>query len=86
MSFEVAYTAFTRATKLEHIHLDTKKLKKNKSEFGRQIFKESNNILDNGIIYEIKDGPLQYVGMTTGTLEKQLDEHKNDPNLQFSNL
>ena len=57
MSKEVFYTALTRATKIEDIHLDTSKLKRKfRTEFGKNIFREVNRKLESGNVYKVEDG------------------------------
>ena len=89
MSANEQDTALSRTTKFEHIHLDRAKLKK-KYQF-HDYAKEENVIYNptkgnysNSLIYEITttDGK-KYIGSTTGTIEKRLEEHIKDKNSQL---
>lgn len=56
MSFEVLYSALTRAKILSDIQLDMTKLRKfYRSEYGRPLFRELNGILKVGSIYKVED-------------------------------
>ena len=83
MSFEVLYTALSRATKMSDIHLDDKLINRTfKSEYSCNGFNEFISKIENGYIYCIYCDitGTYYIGMTKGDIYKRFDEHIGDPN------
>ena len=81
MSFEVLYTALSRATKIEDIHLDNNEIKRTfKSEYDGIVFRELIKKVVIGYIYLIKCDITGkwYIGMTLGCIYKRLNEHLLD--------
>ena len=85
MDVKEMYTALSRTTKLEYIHLDNKKIcsKYKEREQDEMIIINSyfNADYQNGKIYEVifESNPNYYVGSTTRLLKDRLFEHCNNP-------
>lgn len=85
MDIKELYTALSRTTKLEYIHLNCRYLCKQYSERKRETFIIKNSYFNTdfhkGKIYEIKFqfNDKYYVGSTTKTLQEQRLNHINNP-------
>ena len=74
------FTALTRATCLEDIHLDMTKLKKLlKKENITFKFREIYNGTKSGIVYEASENDKFYIGITKRNKEIRFEEHLTDP-------
>jgi hypothetical protein len=81
MSFRKAYTSLSRGRRLDSIHFDyTDKIFEFEQESPYPTLLHFKK-LNEGIIYEMHNPKLNvyYVGMTTNTIEKRFQEHKDFP-------
>jgi hypothetical protein len=81
MSFREAYTSLSRGRRLDSIHFDyTDKIFEFEQESPYPTLLHFKK-LNEGIIYEMHNPKLNvyYVGMTTNTIEKRFQEHKDFP-------
>eukprot|EP01029_Cantina_marsupialis_P003838 TRINITY_DN13860_c0_g1_i4.p1 TRINITY_DN13860_c0_g1~~TRINITY_DN13860_c0_g1_i4.p1 ORF type:complete len:238 (-),score=34.61 TRINITY_DN13860_c0_g1_i4:861-1526(-) len=86
MTFNQLYTAISRCTKLEHVHIVHDVEKQYKPQKYNQVLKTKCDQTDKfmGKIYQVtfvKDDTFySYIGQTIRELEERLEEHLTDPN------
>jgi hypothetical protein len=83
MTLNSAYTALSRATKLEYVHYEytNKHFKRPQPTYRSKLVSLSPSPLIDGIIYEITDSEQTffYIGETEDTIEERLARHKHKP-------
>ena len=81
MSRKEIYTALSRATKLEYIHLDFKKLwRPHTDEKPKDLYmlNVKRGECQDGKVYEVIVGESVYIGSTCNSLDDRLTEHMVD--------